>query len=631
MAAGSGDQQRGNEKGAKPSEAPQARAEWYSGGSQRLTERENSQRSGGAPRQGAPRQIEVPGAGGAPYGTPGAGGTQRGASWPGAPGLPPMSPSPQRGGAPRAAKTRSRAAALVVMCLIVGVTLAWKVTLRTWFPRTPSKPRSSFSSDPVSPSASQILRHRFEWFKRAVDRAVRSKSGEELDTEIATVLGQAMETLNGIPHGAFEEAGYVDNLGTELLEQGRAREAEPLLARAVEKVRHLGSASRRLLPICLTNLALARIAQGKWAEAEAPARESVESMPRLRPGDEEALTAATGILGRCLVERGRSDEAAPLLSDTIRVLKQQPAKDPAVLPSLQVALIRVLYAQGKFEEATAILEDVAAGPLPAGDESRMSLIVQLNAAGVQLVDGGEPERAAPVFELAVEIFRRSNLPEIETAGTLYRNKAVAERGSGRLEEAAASGRHAIEILRRLGAKSELSLALAMHHLAVTTAALGNESEAEALYLAAIAGFRTADGPTYANLTVALGNLIRLVEWREKPEDLLPLQEELVGLLWRNPAADPAVVLEAELGLAETLREMGLFARAERLLLDAIDRTHRVEPRGDWTRAAMELIGVYTQWDRAEPGADHATEAGAWRECCRGILGEIEEDEQELDE
>ncbi|MFC8666272.1 tetratricopeptide repeat protein [Streptomyces sp. NPDC057199] len=351
--------------------------------------------------------------------------------------------------------------------------------------------------------------------------------------------------------------------GTLLSEEGRHREALPLLLEALtiwqrvmkREPRHLPGLARSMTAAAVVvrnlrghrdSLPLAEKSVGTWRKLFA--HEPEEWGPDL----------ANALVLFCIAldEAGRSAEALPVAEEAVAVLRRLASSDPAVheleLSQALSAWSAVLGHVGRYKEAMAAAEETV--------EIRRRLAV------------GNPDLYEPLVASALN------------------GLAVAQAEAGRWSEALAAAREAVEVQRRLAAGNpdayEFQLALALCELGLSSAKAGRSTEAVAAVREGVTIWRrlAADNPTIGEpeLAAALHNLAVVLSDARRHQEALAAAEEAVIIRRRLAAVEPVA---EESGFALALDQFGRLLSAVGRQQEAV--TISVEAVSIWRRLAAD--------------------------------------------
>jgi serine/threonine protein kinase/tetratricopeptide (TPR) repeat protein len=365
------------------------------------------------------------------------------------------------------------------------------------------------------------------------------------------------------------EAAVRQTIGNTLRALGRYDQAEPNLRKAVELRRESLSARAPELAESLCNLAWMLRDRGMFTDAEGLVRQALDIFRG--EGDERNVAATLSGLAVLLEDQGKRSDAEPLLRESLAIRRKILPADHRDIGRNLHNLATSLYEQGKFDEAEPVFREaleVYRTSLPAGHPD---VAVDLNNLGMLLMARHKLDEAESLLRQALAM-RRSALPEghQDIAGSLV-NLALLLRDEGKLEEAEQLARQGLEMFRK---------ALPAGHAKIGTAA---------------------------------SNLAKVLHREGKFADAEPLYREAIGNFERQFGKDHQEVGLNRFGLGVALAKMNRFAEAEAELLEG-ERVLAISSNAIATRQCREaLVGMYTDWDKAEPGKGYGQKAQQWKE------------------
>jgi len=209
----------------------------------------------------------------------------------------------------------------------------------------------------------------------ALQRSRHSKDHGASLREAEGLLARALELRRTQHPGDHPDvASSLNNLAAVWDTLGRAAEAEPLYLEALEMRRRLFEGDHPAVALSLNNLAYVREALGRAAEAEPMYIEALEMRQRLFKGDHPDVAQSLNNLAYVREALGRAGEAEPLYVEALEMRQRLFEGDhPDVAMSLknlaanQAKLGRWAEALGPSEQAVAM----AARCLPVGHPHRV--------------------------------------------------------------------------------------------------------------------------------------------------------------------------------------------------------------------------------------------------------------------
>ncbi|MFJ5984503.1 tetratricopeptide repeat protein [Lentzea sp. NPDC092896] len=363
-----------------------------------------------------------------------------------------------------------------------------------------------------------------------------------------------------------ELATSLNDLGIDLRDVGRSREALTVVEQAVAIRRELAEAEPDRYRPALADSLIALEAflgdVGRWREAltvveqaVAIRRELAEAEPdRYRP----ALADSLNNLGVCLSGVGRPREALTAVEQAVVIKRELAVAEPDryrpelgdTLHTLGICLSgvgRPREALTAVEQAVAIRRELAAAE---PDRYRPGLAGSLSNLGIYLAELGQPREALTAVEQAVAIRRELAAAEPDRyrpglAGSLSNlGDYLAE--LGRPQEALTAVEQAVAIRRELAAaepdRYRPDLAASLINLSMRLSGVGRPQEALTAVEQAVAIVRklaTVEPDRYRpDLAASLDNLGACLSGVGRPQKALTAVKQAVAIKRELAAAEP---------------------------------------------------------------------------------------------
>jgi len=300
--------------------------------------------------------------------------------------------------------------------------------------------------------------------------------------------------------GAIQQAV---NQGQQLMQAGRAVEAEPLLRRAAEDAERLWGATSPDAGTLAILWADALHEAGRISEAEAAYRLALGRLERIREPGHPMIGLALNNLGLNLHAQGRYAEALPVLEHAVAIRMAVEGEDGATLVSMSNQAV-ALKALGRFDEADALYGRVLTVRRRGSDPLELATTLNnLGANRLMLDRAGEAETLLREA-LALREARLGGAHPL-TAQTLTL-LADSLAWQGRLEAAIMMQRRALDALP--AASQPLDRAAALTSLADMLKSGGRSDEALALSRTALGLTLESLGPEHPE---TLGAMISLAD------------------------------------------------------------------------------------------------------------------------
>lgn len=346
-------------------------------------------------------------------------------------------------------------------------------------------------------------------------------------------LAQFLETaVDGLDEFAGEpevEASLLMTIGATYKELGKVREAEPLLARAVEIRERVLDPHHPMIAEALRHLGTTRARLGREDEGIGDLRRALEIMSMEFGDDHWDVTKVRSDLGWALYTSGRLEEARELMLTAIEHMMAHPNPDGHVMGTALVNLGAIEKQLGKLDEA---VEHYEAGIVALGPDSLTSAMVGSNLGNIAYARA-DYERAVELHREALRVLEANLDPYHPTIGTVLNNLALALGQLGRQEQSLDYQLRAMEISGRVYGKNSRDYIITLGNLAYDLAALERYQEAADAWIT-VADWYAANDPESPKGPIRkvrayshIGG--RTMDWEEAEALLLESYDHLVEL------------------------------------------------------------------------------------------------------
>ena len=244
------------------------------------------------------------------------------------------------------------------------------------------------------------------------------------------------------------------------------------------------------------------------------------------------------------------------------------------------ALGRAAEAEPLYEEALEMYRR-----LFKGDHPDVAQILN-NLAGVRKSLGRAAE-AEPLFEEALEMRRRLFKGDHPHVAANLNNLASVRESLGRAAEAEPLCEEALEMNRRLFKGDHPAVALSLNNLAGVRKSLGRAAEAEPLYEESLEMYRRLFKGDHPDVAQSLNNLAGVRQSLGRAAEADPLFEEALEMRRRLFKGDHPDVAQSLNNLAFVRQSLGRAAEAEPLYEEALKMYRRLF-KGDHPAVALSL-------------------------------------------
>ncbi len=244
-------------------------------------------------------------------------------------------------------------------------------------------------------------------------------------TDHAEMLTVVPETVHGLLNGS---AGY-------LLSQGRYRDAEPLLQRALRLSQQALGSEHPSVATSLNNLAALYRSQGRYEEAKPLYQQALEMSRHLLGEAHPDVAISLNNLALLYRSQGRYEEAEPLYQQALEMRRHLLGEaHPSVATSLN-NLAALYESQGRYEEAEPLYQQALEMRRHLLGEAHPDVATSLNNLALLYGSQGRYEEAEPLYQQALEMSRHLLGEAHPSVATSLNNLAILYRSQGRYEEA----------------------------------------------------------------------------------------------------------------------------------------------------------------------------------------------------
>ena len=392
--------------------------------------------------------------------------------------------------------------------------------------------------------------------------------------------------------------GDYQNLASVLAAQGRFAESETMASKAFRADQTTFGGEHPALVMDLFYEAAAEGAQGKSSEAEQSYRHALKIIRD--SGDYanpfEALVLLS--LGYLYNQQYRSQEALTQFTNALQIVDkiQKSLEDPlgpdamqlrtmkaGILTGIGAAYYRGMYnfpaAEKAYQEALALLADThTASAAPYLSIASQSL------AEIYVAEG-QPARAAPLYEQALQILIQRAPDSLLTAQLMSDLAGVDYRSLGKVQEAETLFSRSLQIKEKALGKNNPASRLEQRMLARIYCSTGRCEQAEPLIRSALAGDQAGFGPDNLLVGMDLADLGYFYMNCGHPEKAEPLYLQAIAMeekaLGPGLASSATGLIELYTNLAVSIRMQGgreaEAKKYEQRAKDISDKAHVAPP------------------------------------------------------
>ncbi len=353
---------------------------------------------------------------------------------------------------------------------------------------------------------------------------------------------------------------------------------------------------------------------GLYDEAMPLQRAALEARRKILGSGAKSTLESEVSMGQLLDWQGHPDRAEPHARIAVAGDLRLFGPDHADTLQARSYLAQFLRDQGKYDQAEVILRDVLARQVRTVGAGAPDTLVTDGDLGGLLLEQGRPAQAEPFLRAAADGLRRANGEDDRDTLTAENNWGVSLARAGKAREAEALFRRVLDRRRHTLGDNHPDTLASMVALGGVLQDQGRFAEAEPLLKAAMEKRRRIIGEDAPETLDAIGLYGRLLVDEGRAAEAKMLLEGSLGSARKVLAEfDPPKLAFylAALGKAHAQLHEFADARSELTQADAIVRAHAAA--GDKVVAVdRELVALYEQWNRIEPGRGHDRQAEQWR-------------------
>ncbi len=352
--------------------------------------------------------------------------------------------------------------------------------------------------------------------------------------------------------------------------------------------------------------------RGELAQAEDYARELIMRARRVYGDDHMSTLNAVSTLAVILRTEGKYDEAEQYCNELLDGYRRVLGETHRLTINQMIQNGWLLMLQGKLMESEALYRETVALARRALEPDHEYITNAANNLGYVLRRQGKLKEAEPYLREALERRRRMlgdkhgfTLDSVANLGKLLMDMGEFEKAEQLLNRAREGyeqifGQFSPNVL---STEREIGTLLRRH---------GRLREAEAIYRDTLSKCRShldKDHQITLGVIWSLGNLLITQDQAGEGESLL--REALDGYRSKR-VEDHPTTMNVMRDYCEALLKTARFAEAEALALEYDGLAQQGENRADEVDGiGAFMIGLYTAWDRVEPGAGHNARAAEW--------------------
>jgi eukaryotic-like serine/threonine-protein kinase len=368
---------------------------------------------------------------------------------------------------------------------------------------------------------------------------------------------QALEVKRRLGAPPTSIASSLNNLGLTVSDRGDATQAETLFRDALAIWRAAGAADVEHVAGGLNNLAAVLRKQGRLEESARLLEEAVELRRRTRGNAHPALARVLGQLGQVYNQRGEFARAEPLLREALAIRQRAYGDDHPDTASSRNNLASLLHDQGDLAGAEPLYRTALAQVETRLGKAHPDYAVHVNNLATLLEERQRLAEAEPLYRESLRVRQAVyKTDEHHSVARAMHSLGRALLGLGRVGEAGAYVRRALEIRERVLPAEHYEIGLGRALLGEVHAAEGRRQEAESALTDALAHITKAQGPDHPAVADCLLTLAAFYRATDRADKGAPLAGRAVAIRDQKLPASHWKRAAAKVELAEELVKLG---------------------------------------------------------------------------
>ena len=362
-------------------------------------------------------------------------------------------------------------------------------------------------------------------------------------------------------------AALLGTMGRVYNRLGLAGEARPLLEKALKGQIEIHGHEHPDVAALLNEIGNALADEGQLELAEARLQEALQMRRRLLGPDAAEVAETLMALGRVAFDRGEQKVAEQYYRDSLALYVRRGLQSTTEAAQAMNELASLLIFVGRYDEAAQLLEDALKVDRAAFGEDYPGAIMETHNLAFVLQMQGKFAEAEPLFLKSNEQLRRVLGPEHPYTIDALANYGRFLRRKGDIAGAEKVLREVLELNLRIRpahatvGTSQVNLAILLHDA-------GRLSEAEAQFRAALETYTKALPPNHTSFAPALAGLGRVLVDEGRTLEAVPLLRNATKIAAATMPADSPMLAIVRSSLASALVEMRQYDEAESLLRDS---------------------------------------------------------------
>jgi tetratricopeptide (TPR) repeat protein len=406
----------------------------------------------------------------------------------------------------------------------------------------------------------------FAW-KRQADALAQQGRYREAQPLLERTLATCRQVL-GEEHP--QTAASYDAVAAILYQQSRYQEAQESYRKALAICRQVLGEEHPNTAQSYNNLAVNLNAQGRYAQAQ-PLYEKALAIYRQVLGEEHPDTAA-GYNNTAfnLHTLGRYAQAQPLFEKALAICRKVLPEEHPNTAQAYNNVASNLNAQGRYAQAQPLYEKaLAIRRKVLGDEHPDTASSYNNLAG-NLNSQGRYAQAQPLFEKALAIWRKVLREEHPNTAQAYNNVAYNLNAQGRYAQAQPLYEKALAIRRQVLGEEHPDTATSYLNVAANLNAQGQYVRAQPLYEKALAICRQVPGEEHPLTATSYNNVAHNLNAQGEYSQAQPLYEKALAICRKVLGEEHPLTAQSYKSMGYNQQAQGRYREAEASLLCGAD-------------------------------------------------------------
>jgi tetratricopeptide (TPR) repeat protein len=392
---------------------------------------------------------------------------------------------------------------------------------------------------------------------------------------------------------------------TQLIEQGKYREAIPIAEGALEVAKRVRGPERPETAEAMNNLGLLLQKIGNYTKAEPLLEEALRMRQKVLGSEHPDTATSLNNLGLLYWAMGEYAKAEPLYQEALRI-RQKVLGSEHPLTAISLNNLALLYqnmgeyakAEPLYQEALRIWQKVL-GPEHPGTA------ISLNNLALLYQNMGEYTKAEPLYQEALRIRQKVLGSEHPDTANSLNNLGGLYWAMGEYAKAKPLYQEALRIRQKVLGSEHPDTALSLFNLGSLYQSMGEYAKAEPLYQEALRIRQKVLGSEHPDTALNLNNLGALYWAMGEYAKAEPLYQEAFRIRQKVLGSEHPDTATSLNNLGKLYQDMGEYAKAEPLYQEALRiRQKALGPEHPNTAVSLNNLAFLYQamgeYAKAEP-------------------------------